>query len=100
MNAGSLPKPVVFSSANAVPGTASRIRPATSSPTSTGIGRALRTARAATSYTMPPLEQTASAVVADVLPELVHPADRPAGDEHDRDAEVLDRASAPSGCGR
>ena len=49
MNDGSLPNPVVRSTANVVPGTASRSRSATSSATSTGIGRALRTARAGTS---------------------------------------------------
>ena len=60
MNRGSRPKPVVFSSANVVPGMPSRISRATCSPVSTGIGRQLRTARAWTSYTMPPLEQIAS----------------------------------------
>ena len=97
---GSLAKPPVFSSANVVPGTAAAQDLADLEPDVDGD-------RPGPSHLVlvhvvhdAAVGADREAVPADVLPEVVHPADRPAGDEHDRDAELLDRGQHLGGCAR
>ena len=99
MNRGSWPKPVVFSSANVVPGMASRISRATCSPVSTGIGRAAADGAGVDVVHDAAVGADRQPVVADVLPQGVHPAHRAAGHEDHRDAELLDRGQRLPGAG-
>ena len=83
---GSSAMPGSVSTAKWLPGTASRISRQTSSPTTGSMVRACARRRAATSQTRPPLEHDRQAVAADVVARRPRPAQRPAGDEDDRDA--------------
>ena len=102
MNDGSLPKPVVFSSANDVPGM--RLAHQAGDLQADLDGDRPGAAHGARRYVVHDAAVGADrqAVVADVVPQLGHPADRAAGDEHDGDAEVLDggqRGAGPVGDG-